>query len=1024
MSKKLAYLVIILAVVWAVSPAFGQPPAGTPGKGKILFEYFYDITGVEISTLTTNAKFPDHPDYYEWNDSFFAPPGVTGGGGIRENYGIRGRAYVYPPQSGDYTFWVAGDDLIELWLSTDDKPANAKMIANITGWTQAQDWAGTTGSTDTTKMKSVPITLKAGQKYYIEGLLKEQGGGESIGAAWSGPGIAGPLLLAGKYCSAWIRSPEPMFWARNPNPADGATGVMSVLLQWTKGGAATQHKIYFGADPASLALVKTMIASATKEQEMFYYQGTTEPDVIYYWRIDEIEADKTVRTGPVWSFTTAPLSAFGPVPRNGDKWIDPNMDLTWQAGTDAQAHDVYFSTNKDLVANRDASVQLGNQIAIPAQDLPLLQQATTYYWLVDEYDSMGEKHEGEVWSFTTKDPRSPGGVKAEYFANTALSGAPFLTQIEQSIDQNWGANGPTASIVDNFSARWTADLEITGADTYTFIATTAEGVRVWINDDLIIDDWVGKSASDVLSNPIKLQPGIYSLTMEYYVGTASASAQLSWMGNTLAREVIPAGPLQPPVHSKAINPKDGDVNVPQDITLMWSSGEKAVTHEVYFGTDKDAVAAATPGDAAHKGSQAKDENTFVPGALEWGKTYYWRVDEVNSASTDSPWKGAVSSFTTANFIVVDNFESYTDNDVGRIFQTWIDGWGYTTPAPGNPGNGTGSTVGYVDPPFAEHVIVHGGGSSMPLGYNNADSPFYSEAERTFDSPQNWTVNGVNTLSMQVRGYPQITTTAVTETGGKMNLTGDGSDIWNNYDDFTFAYKTLSGDGSIVAKVTSVGTGSQTWAKGGVMIRDSLDGGAMDAYMIMTATAGNGASFGNRPAVNAAYNTSVDATTVVAVPYWVKIERVGDSFNGYVSSDGSSWTIFASADVVMSDPVYIGVCITSHLAGEQRTFQFESIKTTGNATGSWQGAAISSPQYNSAQNLYVALQDSTGKVAVATDATAVNSASWVEVKMPLSSFSGVSASKIKKIFIGVGSRTSPAADGTGMLFIDDIRVIKQ
>jgi hypothetical protein len=79
--------------------------------------------------------------------------------------------------------------------------------------------------------------------------------------------------------------------------------------------------------------------------------------------------------------------------------------------------------------------------------------------------------------------------------------------------------------------------------------------------------------------------------------------------------------------------------------------------------------------------------------------------------------------------------------------------------------------------------------------------------------------------------------------------------------------------------------------------------------------------------------------------------------------------------------------------------------------------------HSAQNLYVAVQDSAGKVAVVTDATAVNSPTWTEVQMPLSSFSGVSMSKVKKMFIGVGDRNNPVADGTGMLFIDDIRVIK-
>ncbi len=92
----------------------------------------------------------------------------------------------------------------------------------------------------------------------------------------------------------------------------------------------------------------------------------------------------------------------------------------------------------------------------------------------------------------------------------------------------------------------------------------------------------------------------------------------------------------------------------------------------------------------------------------------------------------------------------------------------------------------------------------------------------------------------------------------MTLTGDGTDIWNNSDDFTFAYKTLTGDGSIVARVVSVGTGSNTWAKGGVMIRDSLDGGSTFVDMVVTGGGGNGASFQFRPVANAACGTATDA----------------------------------------------------------------------------------------------------------------------------------------------------------------------
>ena len=129
---------------------------------------------------------------------------------------------------------------------------------------------------------------------------------------------------------------------------------------------------------------------------------------------------------------------------------------------------------------------------------------------------------------------------------------------------------------------------------------------------------------------------------------------------------------------------------------------------------------------------------------------------------------------------------------------------------------------------------------------------------------------------------------VTVTNGALTLTGDGTDIWNNADDFAFAYKSLTGDGSIVARVVSVGTGTNTWAKGGVMIRGDLTAGSADAYMVMTASSGNGASFQYRLTANGAC-ANTDATAVLPVPYWVKLDRKGNLITGYVSADGKTWT---------------------------------------------------------------------------------------------------------------------------------------
>jgi hypothetical protein len=187
------------------------------------------------------------------------------------------------------------------------------------------------------------------------------------------------------------------------------------------------------------------------------------------------------------------------------------------------------------------------------------------------------------------------------------------------------------------------------------------------------------------------------------------------------------------------DPPDGATDASPVPTLTWMPGQGALKHHLYFGDNPDAVAQGTAD--TDKGEFALADTTFAPGELQQVGTYYWRVDEIVFGGTVRT--GAVWTFTT--YLPIDDFESYNDeeNKGTRIYETWIDGWT----------NNNGSTVGHTDPPFAERTIVHGGLQSMPLDYNNVDPPFYSEAERTWDTAQDWTVNDVNTLVLYVRGRP-------------------------------------------------------------------------------------------------------------------------------------------------------------------------------------------------------------------------------------------------------------------------------
>ncbi len=176
-------------------------------------------------------------------------------------------------------------------------------------------------------------------------------------------------------------------------------------------------------------------------------------------------------------------------------------------------------------------------------------------------------------------------------------------------------------------------------------------------------------------------------------------------------------------------PLDGAVDVPRDAALSWKAGKSAVAQDVYFGTDMSSVSDATSDNAMDVlASQGQAETNYDPeGLLDYGMTYYWRIDGVNDAEAGSPWKGHVWSFTVENYII-DDFEDYNDYPPNEVFMTWVDGFGDPT---------NGSTAGYPDPDFnigqhyVETTIVHNGEQSMPLFYDNAAG--ISEATKTLSS---------------------------------------------------------------------------------------------------------------------------------------------------------------------------------------------------------------------------------------------------------------------------------------------------
>jgi hypothetical protein len=727
-----------------------------------------------------------------------------------------------------------------------------------------------------------------------------------------------------------------------------------------------------------------------------------------------------------WYLPNVGRDEFSSEPSPESKATDVHRDvvLSWKAGNYAATHDVYFGTSFDDVnaaSTSDPRSVLVSQGQTDAAFDPegLLEYGQTYYWRIDEVNAAPDytTFKGEVWSFTVE-AYGYAITNVTATASSAQPASPAINTINGSGLDDLDQHG-----VD-LKTMWVTPGDLPAWIQYTFDKEyKLHELQVW-NSNSELEALMGFGAKDVvieystdgetwtaLENVPQFTQGTGKTTY-----TANTTVDL---GEVMAKHVKLTindnwGVVSPivslsevrffytPAQAFEPTPTDAATDIALDATLTWRPGREATSHQVYFGTDADAVAAGTAA------SKTVADHSYTPGVMDFGTTYYWKVDEVGDAGT---YAGDVWSFTTKEFSVAEDFESYNDDIDAEttIWHAWIDG--LTTQA-------SGSTVGYENSPFAEKSIVHGGKQSMPLAYDNASKFYFSETTREFETAQNWTANGADNVCIWTQGYPAVTATTVTETSGKMNLTGAGSDIWGNSDEFTYAYKTLAGDGALIARVVSNGTGTNTWAKGGVMIRDGFNGGSTHAIMAMTGSGGNGASFQYRTAANGT-SGNADSSSTIAPPYWVKIERTGETFKGSVSADGKTWTQIGTTAIAMTDPVYIGLAVTSHEKGVDRTYQFDNISSTGTISGAWQGAVINSPRYNDAANMSLTIADSAGKNGAATSATAVTAADWTRWVIPMSNFAGVNFAKVKKLTITIGDKNATTAGGTGMVFIDDI-----
>ena len=477
------------------------------------------------------------------------------------------------------------------------------------------------------------------------------------------------------------------------------------------------------------------------------------------------------------------------------------------------------------------------------------------------------------------------------------------------------------------------------------------------------------------------------------------------------------GLVGPQTQARLPKPHDKAIDVPQEAFLTWKAGDYAVTHNVYFGKVADDVNTADP---ANPLDVLVGENQTISGydpngLLDFGETYYWRVDEINDTEPNSPWIGDLWSFTVINYFLVDDFEAYTDYAPNDIFSSWTDGYDIDE---------NGALVGHDNPDFdaGEHFLetveIHGGEQSLPYLYNNAAPATYSEAALPFNEPQDWTREGVAELSLWFKGNPVYTGSFVENPAGTYTMTGSGVDIWSTADEFHFAYKEYTDAGTIIAKVDSV-SNTHEFAKAGIMIRDTLDADSRYAGLFITPE--NGVRFQYRTTTGDV--TDRQFVEGITAPYWVKLERTtGGLVRAFYSADGTAWEKFDLTQVTMGKPMYIGLAVTSHDAALTCEAKFSNVSfPETNIDMSWTDQDIGMLS-NYPEPMYVIL-DGSAKV-YHDDPNAALIDTWTEWVIPLQKFAdkGIDLTSVNSIGIGFGDKDNPSQDGgSGTMYFDDIRL---
>jgi len=546
------------------------------------------------------------------NVSFFWRIDEVGPGGTTKGDTLEFKTALAPAVATEFD---PKDDEIEISLTPTLKwKAGANVVNHLVYFGESS--SAVSGATSEDVSGILKATLDLGVTQYEPGATTALA--ENKEYFWRiderGPGgtARGPVL------SFVTRDP---IRATDPRPTNGEKMVpLSKMLSWTagvqNGATPLSHDVYLAKTEAAVNTATNATAGVFQGNfpggTLAFNPVTLDANTDYFWRIDERydTTDPNVTTevakGKVWRFTTIQgpaAQATSPQPADGAVDVDKNADLAWTAGIGTTSHAVYFGTVLLQVQTATTATTGIYKGTFPNTGfaLPELAANTDYYWRIDEINDAGTTA-GSIWHFKTL--AAPAQITDPIPADAATGQAVAIT------------------------LRWTAPTSAASYDVYFGTDQTA-----------VTNANTGSAVFRGNQTAVQFTPSGVLQNTTYYWRIDPKNAAGTTNGQVLS---FTTGLV--PDKAAGFIPADNAAGISISPTLSWTAGANAVTHDVYFGTDQNAVTTATPGagQGVFRGNQSGV--TYSPSGVTADTQYFWRIDEVAPGGTK---KGDVLRFRTA-----------------------------------------------------------------------------------------------------------------------------------------------------------------------------------------------------------------------------------------------------------------------------------------------------------------------------------------------------------------------------------------